>query len=97
MPSKPKGPSSRLDMLARQGAALAEARARLGLTQEQAAEQWETTLSTYRSWEHGLRRPNDVLLSVIAKGWDIGPCDLGIGRCPSCGHAIGEDEIRRPA
>lgn len=76
-------------MLGRQGKALTEARARLGLTQEQSAEQWETAVVTYRSWEHGLRRPNDVLLSIIAESWSIEPAELGIGRCPSCGHTIG--------
>lgn len=88
MPSKPTGLKSRLKMLARQGAALTEARARLGLTQEQAAKQWECPITTYRSWEHGLRRPNEVLLATIAEAWSIAPEFLGIGRCASCGHRL---------
>jgi DNA-binding XRE family transcriptional regulator len=88
VPSKLTGPKSRLKMLARQGAALAEGRARLGLTQDQAAKQWAVPLTTYRSWEHGLRRPDDTTLSEIAEAWSIDPAKLGIGRCPTCGHAI---------
>jgi ribosome-binding protein aMBF1 (putative translation factor) len=86
MPSAPTGTPGRLKLLKTQAIALREARDRLGLTQEQSAAQWAVKVETYRSWEHGLRQPNEETRTAIADAWAIDGRFLGIGRCPCCGR-----------